>query len=89
MITTGGFIALSGSMVATVYGYPAFCFIRICISILLTISWYLFFLPTALISAEMATGDGWQDGGVYKWVGTAFGPRWGFAAIFSSGFKLQ
>ncbi len=24
MITTGGFIALSGSMVATVYGYPAF-----------------------------------------------------------------
>ncbi len=45
-------------------------------------------MPTALISAEMATGDGWQDGGVYKWVGTAFGPRWGFAAIFFQWFQI-
>ncbi len=41
----------------------------------------LFLLPVSLVSAELATG--WpQKGGVYRWVGEAFGPRWGFAAIW-------
>lgn len=40
-----------------------------------------FFLPSALVSAELASG--WkQDGGVYLWVKEAFGPKWGFVAIF-------
>lgn len=41
----------------------------------------LFFVPTALVSAELATG--WpQTGGVYVWVKEAFGPRLGFLAIW-------
>jgi len=42
----------------------------------------LFFLfPSALVSAELATG--WtRTGGVYIWVREAFGPRWGFLAIW-------
>ena len=33
------------------------------------------------MAAELATG--WpQKGGVFRWVGEAFGPRWGFVAIF-------
>jgi len=88
MITTGGFIALSGSMVATVYGYPAFASSGFALVFYLLLAGIFFFLPTALISAEMATGEGWQDGGVYKWVGTAFGPRWGFAAIFFQWFQI-
>jgi putative glutamate/gamma-aminobutyrate antiporter len=40
-----------------------------------------FFIPSALVSAELATG--WpKRGGVYLWVREAFGPRWGFVAIF-------
>lgn len=40
-----------------------------------------FFLPSALISAELASA--WpEDGGVYLWVREAFGPKWGFVAIF-------
>lgn len=40
-----------------------------------------FFIPSALVSAELASG--WQkDGGVYLWVKEAFGPRWGSVAIF-------
>lgn len=88
MITTGGFIALSGSMVATVYGYPAFATSGFALVFYLLLAGIFFFLPTALISAEMATGDGWQEGGVYKWVGTAFGPRWGFSAIFFQWFQI-
>lgn len=40
-----------------------------------------FFLPTSLVSAELATG--WpKRGGVYIWVKEAFGPKWGFIAIW-------
>lgn len=41
----------------------------------------LFLFPSALVSAELATG--WtRTGGVYIWVREAFGPRWGFFAIW-------
>ena len=40
-----------------------------------------FLIPVAIVAAELATG--WpQKGGVFRWVGEAFGPRWGFLAIF-------
>jgi len=41
----------------------------------------MFLIPTALVSAELATG--WPErGGVYLWVKEAFGQRWGFMAIW-------
>jgi glutamate:GABA antiporter len=43
----------------------------------------LFLIPSALASAELATG--WRkDGGVYAWATEAFGDRWGFAAIWAA-----
>ncbi len=40
-----------------------------------------FLFPCALVSAELATG--WaRTGGVYIWVREAFGPKWGFFAIW-------
>jgi len=41
----------------------------------------LFFIPTALIAAELATG--WpKRGGIYIWVREAFGIRWGLFTIW-------
>lgn len=41
----------------------------------------VFLFPAALISAELATG--WnQTGGIYIWVKEAFGPGWGFFAVW-------
>lgn len=41
----------------------------------------LFLIPCSLVAAELATG--WPGpGGVYRWVKEAFGPRWGFMAIW-------
>lgn len=41
----------------------------------------IFLFPAALISAELATG--WsQTGGIYLWVKEAFGPGWGFLAVW-------
>jgi glutamate:GABA antiporter len=40
-----------------------------------------FLLPSALVSAELATG--WsKEGGIYIWVREALGDRWGFFAIW-------
>lgn len=40
-----------------------------------------FFIPVALACAELASG--WpKQGGVYLWVEEAFGPKWGFLAIW-------
>ena len=40
----------------------------------------LFFLPTALVTAELATG--WtQRGGIFRWVGEGMGPGWGFMCL--------
>ena len=41
----------------------------------------LFLLPVSLVSAELASG--WpENGGVYRWVKAAFGPKAGFTAIW-------
>ncbi len=45
-----------------------------------------FFLPVSLVTAELATG--WPErGGVYIWVREAFGPTWGFVAVFLQWFQ--
>ena len=45
------------------------------------ISALVFILPTALVSAELATG--WpKAGGVFIWVKEALGDKWGFTAIW-------
>jgi putative glutamate/gamma-aminobutyrate antiporter len=41
----------------------------------------VFLIPTALVSAELASAFP-EQGGVFRWVGEALGPRWGFAAIY-------
>jgi putative glutamate/gamma-aminobutyrate antiporter len=41
----------------------------------------LFLIPSALVSAELATG--WpKSGGIYIWIREALGDRWGFFAIW-------
>ena len=46
-----------------------------------------FLVPTALVSAELATG--WpEQGGVYVWVKEAFGERLGFTAIWLQWFQM-
>lgn len=41
----------------------------------------MFFIPTALITAELATT--WPEkGGIYAWVKKAFGPKWGLCVVY-------
>lgn len=41
-----------------------------------------FLLPAALVSAELGGALAHRKGGVYAWVGEAFGQRWGFVAVW-------
>lgn len=46
-----------------------------------------FFIPVALVSAELATG--WPKlGGIYAWIKHALGARWGFVAVWLQWFYM-
>jgi putative glutamate/gamma-aminobutyrate antiporter len=42
----------------------------------------VFLIPTAMVAAELAAMFSDKPGGVFRWVGEAFGPRTGFLAIW-------
>lgn len=69
-------------MVLTVYEYPTFATSQLHLVFFLLLGGILWFLPVALCAAEMATVEGWKDGGIFSWVSQTLGERFGFAAIF-------
>ncbi len=42
----------------------------------------VFLIPTSMVAAEMAAMFKDKQGGVFRWVGEAFGKKWGFLAIW-------
>ena len=79
-----GFFALAMINVAAVFSMrnlPPMAEYGYRIIFYLTLSSVCFFIPSALVSAELASA--WpKKGGVFLWVKEAFGPKWGFVAIF-------
>ncbi|STM58229.1 glutamate/gamma-aminobutyrate antiporter (extreme acid sensitivity protein) [Escherichia coli] len=61
--------------------YPTFATSGFSLVFFLLLGGILWFIPVGLCAAEMATVDGWEEGGVFAWVSNTLGPRWGFAAI--------
>ncbi|MGL5642250.1 MAG: glutamate:gamma-aminobutyrate antiporter [Paraclostridium sp.] len=82
------FFAMTASMVMTVYEYPTFATSGFNLVFFLLLGGILWFLPVALCAAEMATVDGWQEGGIFSWVGNTLGEKFGFAAIFFQWFQI-
>ena len=42
----------------------------------------VFLIPTSLVAAELAAMFQDKQGGVFRWVGEAYGKKWGFLAIW-------
>ena len=42
----------------------------------------VFLIPTSMVAAEMAAMFQDKQGGVFRWVGEAYGKKWGFLAIW-------
>ena len=87
-LTLFAFFAMTASMVMTVYEYPTFATSGFNLVFFLLLGGILWFLPVELCAAEMATVDGWQEGGIFAWVGNTLGERFGFAAIFFQWFQI-
>ncbi|MCK4406314.1 MAG: amino acid permease [Bacteroidales bacterium] len=67
--------------VLSLKNFPALAEYDFSLVFYLSLASLVFFIPSALVSAELASG--WpQSGGVYLWVKEAFGPKLGFVAIF-------
>ena len=88
MLGFGGFFAMTASMVMTVYAYPNFASSGLHLIFFLILGGVFWFLPVALVAAEMATVKGWENGGIFAWVGNTLGKRWGFSALFYQWFQI-
>ncbi len=67
--------------IASLRGLPAMAEYGLASAFFFILAAIIFFIPTALVSAELATG--WpKRGGVFVWVKEALGERWGFLAIW-------
>ncbi len=73
MINVSAIVSLRGLPAESTYGLSsAFYYIFAAV---------FFLIPVSLVAAELTTG--WPEkGGVFRWVGEAFGPRMGFLAIW-------
>jgi len=83
-----GFFAITASMVMAVYEYPTFATSGFSLIFFLLIGGLFWFIPVALCAAEMATVEGWEEGGVFAWVSNTLGEKWGFAAISFTYFQI-
>ena len=81
-LTMMGFYALTVAMTMDLHIYPAFAQSGLSLIFFLIVGGLLWFIPTALVAAEMATVEGWEAGGIYVWVKNTLGERLGFAAVF-------
>lgn len=74
MMTVAAVVSLRGLPMMAKEGTEMFFYIGFCT--------VLFLLPGSLVSAELGGAFSHTKGGVYSWVKEAFGPRWGFVAIW-------
>lgn len=66
--------------VCNIKNFPLLAEYGLSIIVFMILSAIFFFIPIALVSAELASG--WPDRGIYTWVREAMGPKWGFLAIW-------
>ena len=86
-LTMLAFYSLTVAMVMDLHEYPLFATSGFALVFFLVAGGILWFIPAALCSAEMATVESWDAGGIYVWVKNTLGERWGFAAIFFQWFQ--
>lgn len=66
--------------ISSIKNFPLLAEYGLSVIFFLALSAIFFFIPVALVSAELASG--WPERGVYTWVKAALGPRMGFLSIW-------
>ncbi|MBD7994039.1 amino acid permease [Arthrobacter sp. Sa2CUA1] len=80
-ITVGALAVMNIVAVVSLRGLPAEAEYGLSSIFYYVFAAIVFLIPVSIVAAELATG--WPEtGGVFRWVGEAFGPRWAFLAMF-------
>lgn len=87
-ITNFSFFSMTASLFVTVYEYPTFAGYGKTAIFLLLFCGIFWLLPLSLCSAELSGIEGYQEGGIFSWVGKSLGEANGFAAIFFQWFQV-
>jgi glutamate:gamma-aminobutyrate antiporter len=82
------FFSIPAVMIVAIYEYPVFATSGFSSIFYLLLGGIFWFAPIALCAAEMATVNGWKNGGVFSWVSNTLGEKWGFAAVFFQWFQV-
>ncbi|WP_216678578.1 amino acid permease [Streptomyces sp. MNP-20] len=72
----------AASIVTSLRGLPTMAEEELTMFFYIGFATLLFLIPAGLVSAELGGAFADRSGGVYTWVGEAFGQRWGFVAIW-------
>ena len=72
----------AAAVVTSLRGLPVMAKEELTMFVYIGFATILFLIPAALISAELGSAFSNRKGGVYTWIGEAFGQRWGFVGIW-------
>ncbi|WP_157250753.1 amino acid permease [Nonomuraea typhae] len=72
----------AATVVTSLRGLPSMAQEELTMFLYIGFSTLLFLIPAGLVAAELGGAFADRTGGVYTWVGEAFGSRWGFLAIW-------
>ncbi|MEU8764807.1 amino acid permease [Streptomyces sp. NPDC048659] len=72
----------AASVVTSLRGLPSMAEEELTMFFYIGFATLLFLIPAGLVAAELGGAFANRTGGVYTWVGEAFGQRWGFLAIW-------
>lgn len=75
-------VLTAAAVVTSLRGLPVMATEELTMFVYIAFATILFLLPAALVSAELGGALAHREGGVYAWVGEAFGERWGFLAVW-------
>lgn len=81
-ISTGSMVFMTSAAIISLRGLPMMAAEEMTMFFYIAFATVLFLIPAALVSAELGSAFANQTGGVYRWVGAAFGKKWGFTAIW-------
>jgi len=81
-ISTWAMAFMTAAAVISLRGLPLMAAEEMTMFFYIAFATVLFLIPAALVSAELGSAFAGQEGGVYRWVGSAFGKKWGFTAIW-------
>lgn len=81
-ISTCAMAFMTASAIISLRGLPMMAQEELTMFFYIGFATILFLIPAALVSAELGSAFSKEDGGIYNWVSSALGKKWGFSAIW-------